>query len=129
MTETIDTKVEIDERIRQQPELLEAVEEATSYLEQQAVHVPPPDRIQWLLVDADGQTIHLMLAEKEGGIERVVQHNYPTKWIIDPVNRKICVLKMWSELLSKRSHRNILRITKLNSQLREEEANAEEDTQ
>jgi hypothetical protein len=124
MNATEATRVEIDDRIREQPELLQAVNEATRYLEEHAVEVPPPSAVQWRYADADGKLLQITLAD---GPDRTVQRNYWTRWILDSVGRRLCILKLWGELLRKRSDERMVRIDQLIAQLKQEIAVGGED--
>jgi hypothetical protein len=127
MNATEATRVEIDEKIREQPELLQAVNAATQYLEQQAEEVPPPAYIGWRYVDHDGKLLELTLRDGVDDTTRGIRRNYWTRWILDPVSQKICVLKAWGELLGKRSDEGMVRINHLITKLREELADGRED--
>ena len=129
MTETIETKVEIDERIRQRPELLEAVKDATEYVEKYAVDVPPAAQIRWRFADPDGKKIEISLADHVGTETKSVSRTFWTRWILDPTNRRLCVLDVWGDLLYTRSDRHQARIDELMSRLTEEEANGREDAE
>lgn len=121
MNATGTTRVEIDERIREQPELLAAVTRATEYLLEHALEVPPPSAIRWRY--ADGKTLEITLIDDPG---RAVQRNYWTRWIQDEVGQRICILKLWGELLRKRSDERMVRIDQLIAQLKREIADGGE---
>jgi hypothetical protein len=121
--------VEIDDRIRQRPDVFAAVTDATAYLEAQATDVPPPAAIGWRFADAAGQLIQITVSDSAPPGHHTVRHNFWTRWILDPTNRKICVLRMWSELLAERSDQNIARINRLIVRLREEEGDGGENSQ
>src|SRR5262245_47831333 len=127
MNATETTRVEIDDRIREQPELLRAVNDATQYLREHATEVPPPALIGWRYADADGKLLQLTLGDTLDGSGRTVRRNYWARWVLDPVSQQICVLKTWRELLGMRSDESMARINQLISQLKEEIAHGRED--
>jgi len=127
MNATETTRVEIDDRIRTQPELLRAVNEATRYLAEQAAEVPPPAIVGWRYADVDGKLLQLTMSDAGNGSGRTVQRSFWTRWIQDPVSQKMCVLKVWGELLGKRSDAQMARIDQLITQLRKEIADGGED--
>jgi hypothetical protein len=128
MVATVEPRVEIDERIRQQPELLRAVTESTRYLIEQApTEVPPPAIVGWQYADRDGQLLQLTLSDTGEQAGHTVQRNYWTRWILDPVNQKLCVLRAWGELLGKRSDAGIARIARLVAELKQEELESGEE--
>jgi len=116
--------IEIEPRIRRSEALNQAVIQASDFLEAQADDVPPPGCIRWRLADQDGKLLQLSLLGSFDPSGPKVEHNVWTRWILDPASRKLCMLQAWSELLSKRSDRNIQRIRELSARLREEEADA-----
>lgn len=125
MNATETTRVEIDDRIREKPELLRAVTDATDYLRGEIESVMPPATIRWQQVGTDGKLLQITLSDWPETSNHTVQRNYWTRWIQDPVNQKICVLKIWGELLGKRSDANLARIkaqiSELMTQSHEEE--------
>jgi hypothetical protein len=127
MNATEPTRVEIDDRIREQPQLLAAVTRATEYMQEQAVEVPPPSSVHWRYADPDGKSLQLTLIDGPPFQNQKVQHNYWTRWIEDSVNGKLCVLKSWGELLAKRSDTRMARIDQLIAKLKDEVGDGGED--
>lgn len=115
-----DARVEIDDRIRERPELAQAVGLGTDYLLSQATDTTPPDAVAWRFADADGKLVQVTLSDSPGDGHRV-QRNFQTTWILDPVNRKLCVTKVWVELLNKRLDQQFARVNAGINELEREE--------
>lgn len=128
MNATETTRVEIDARIRERPELLHAVEDATDYLTAQATDVPPPTAIDWQFADEDGESIRITLSDSPD-TPRSAGRSFWTRWLLNPVSRKMCVLKVWGELLGKRSDVQMARIGQLIAQLNQEITDGGEDVE
>jgi hypothetical protein len=121
MTATVTPRVEIDDRIREQPDLLRLVSEATAFLESRAVEVPPPQVVIWRLIALDQSQIELALADRSDGpfVRRAVKASW---WVQDPPSREKHVLDVWVDLLSQRGWAQSARTRELIRQLEEEEA-------
>lgn len=123
-------QVEIDDRIRQRPDLLAAASDATEYLLEQAeVLVPPPGVVRWQFADREGASVEIALADAGEADAPFARRNFLTRRILDPVSRRMCVLQAWSALLSNRSDLQMRRINEHISQLEEEERNGEQVTE
>ena len=120
MTSTVVPRVEIDDRIREQPDLLRLVSEATAFLESRAVEVPPPQVVEWRLVGPDRAQIELALADSSDGlfVRRAVKASW---WVQDPPSREKHVLDVWVDLLSQRGWAHSARTRELIRQFEEEE--------
>lgn len=117
MSAAVMPRVEIDERIRQQPELLAAVNEATAYLGEHigthAREVPPPAGIRWRFALLDDSSIELTMSDSPEFEGFIAQRVFPLRYMNDPVNRDIMTLRVWRDLLAERSRKNMARIDKL----------------
>ncbi len=127
MSATATTRVEIDDTIRGQPDLLRAVEAATGYLEEQAVDVAPPAVVRWDCADRDGKLLRLTLSDHTADQGRRVSRNYWTAWVMDPTGGRLCVLQAWGALLGLRSDDNMVRINQLAAKLKKELSDAGQD--
>jgi len=109
----VTTRVDIDDRIREQPHLLAAVTDGTQYIVDQATRVSPPAIVDWRYADSKGESLRLTLSDAEGVAEQTARENYPTRWILDSVNRSICVLQAWGKLIDRRLDRQAAKVNAL----------------
>jgi hypothetical protein len=129
MSATETTRVEIDDRIREQPDLLRAVNEATGLLTEYSSYAPPPAVASWQFADDRGELLRLTLSGGNDLPVPAVAEEYPTRWILDPINRKICFLQTFGRFLSKRSDARMVRIDRLIARLKKELADGGEDAE
>ena len=113
MNATEATRVEMDDHIRQQPELCRAANEAMAYVLGQIEGVPPPAVIRWRFVPSDPNLIELSMTEEWQGIELNAAPAFPVRDMADPVNRDIWASRTFRRLLRERSRVNMAKIDRL----------------
>jgi hypothetical protein len=113
-------KVEIDESIRRRPELLAPVELSNAFLAELAGASSPHVRVEWRVSPHDERMVELGLFEDKD-FNAGIRPTFPASNLLDPVNRKLRLLRAWDFVLEARSKRNMDRINELISQLEQEE--------
>lgn len=114
--------VEIDDSIRHRPELLAAVEQSNAFLEELAGTSSPHVRVEWRLSPHDDRMAEFGLFEDQD-FNAGIRPTFPARNLLDPVNRKLRLLRAWDFLLQARSKRNMEHISETIAQLELEEAN------
>lgn len=117
MTATVEPRVEIDDRIREQPSLLDAVTSATAYLGRHLDGVPMPAIIRWEFAPLDPKTLELSISDSPDGTEPVAKRRIATAQMNDPYQREVFTLLVFSGLLGKRSELHQARIAELVSNI------------
>ena len=111
MTTPRPTRIEVDDRIRVRPDLADSVGRATEYLLSQVGEDLPPGDVVWSFADADGKLLQISLTDSANtNPGMTVQRNFWAKWILDPVNSKLCVTEVWIELLNRRLDQQVARV-------------------
>lgn len=121
MTATITPRIEIDDRIRQRPQLLAAVEQATDYLLSRTDGLDPPATVSWRLTDPGGESVEITLADTPDAGVPSARLPVRTRWLGDLPSQRMSVLEVWGKLLSNRSAVKMARINADLSRLEEEE--------
>lgn len=126
MSTTVGPRVEIDDRIREQPELFRVVQLSTEFLEELAGASSHNLDIEWRSVAHDDRLIELGLSEHRD-FQAGIRTTFAATNLFDPVNRKLRLLKAWDYILRARSNRNMERIAELINQLQRESDDVGED--
>ncbi len=113
MTATIEPRVEIDDRIREQPALLEAVISATEYLRRHLDGVSSPAIIRWGSAPLDPKTLELAISDSPDGTEPVAKRWITADQMNDAYRREVLTLRVFSDLLAMRSEHNRARIREM----------------
>jgi hypothetical protein len=100
---TNETRIEIDDRIREKPELAKAASEASTYLLGEIKRVPPPAVIHWQFAPFDESTIELWMSDTPDGKGFVAKRVFPLQHMTDPVTRDIWALRVCGALFAQRS--------------------------
>jgi len=119
-------KVDIDDSIRHKPELLSSVEAANVYLEELAGASSPNVRVEWRLSPHDERLVELGLFENRDHNAGITP-TFPAQNLLDPVNRKLRLLRAWDFILQARSERNLAKIGELLTKLEREERDGGQD--
>jgi hypothetical protein len=118
-------RVEIDESIRNRPELLSSVEAANRYLEELAGASGPHVQVEWRLSPNDDRLVELGLSE-DRDFHAGVRPTFPTSNLLDPVSRKVRLNRAWDFILAERSRHSMERIHDLINQLERRELDGRE---
>jgi hypothetical protein len=113
MNATETTRVEIDDRIREQPEFLRAVGQATEYVLEESKGIAPPSAIRWRFAPHEADAIELTMTEPSELGGGFASRTFPVRYLLDPVSRDTMALRTFGDLLRKRSQRNLERIDAL----------------
>lgn len=113
MVSTIEPRIEIDERIRERPELLQAANEAMAYLARHIEGVSPPAVIRWGFAPLDPNTIELSLSDTSDFSDIVAKRRLEARHMNDSYRRDVFALWAFSDLLHERSKKNMARIDEL----------------
>lgn len=124
MSTTSGMKVEIDDRIRANPELLRAVTEATEYLRGLPTRTPPPAVVHWGYTGPTGDTVELSLSDDVADPRSMTSTTRPPK-LYGHSNRDSFVRWAWISLLNVRSDGVHARINQLWEQYDREGGDAE----
>ena len=125
-------RIEIDDQISRRPDLLAAVNTASSYLEERVrkADISGLDDLSlgWEYRPEDTGWIEVSLAlwDISGGLRRF--RLIPLRDMFDPVSRDTWILRVWRDLLTELSRRNLVRIDRTLSELEDQE-NGAADTQ
>lgn len=110
MVATVEPRVEIDDRIRANPALLEAVTSALAYLGRHVRRVPLPAAIRWRFLPLDPGSLELLMSDTADFSDAVARRVFPLAEMGDDYVREIGTLRAWRELLRCRSEQNMARI-------------------
>lgn len=127
MVATVEPKVEIDDRIRENPDLLTAVTEAMAYLGRHVNGVPLPVAIQWRPLPLDPNSIELLMSDTLDFSDMVARRVFPVLDLTDAYTREVGTLRTWRSLLRRRSEKNWLRIDELMERVRRAAEDENED--
>jgi hypothetical protein len=116
-------KVEIDDSIRRRPELFNSVQQSNAFLEELVGSSSPKVRVEWRLSPHDERLVELGLFED---FTAGIRPTFPAEDLLDPVNRKLRLLRSWDFILQAQSDRNRERIRELIHQLEREGFNGGE---
>ena len=121
-------KAEVAESIRNDPQLMQAIREATEYLDtsigQSPVKRATDQAIRWNLVDsAKGSDLEVNFSETDRYGGRKFQSRYSAKQFQDPYCRRSAMNTLFRNVLRDRSSQISLVIDQLIRELKEEEAN------
>jgi hypothetical protein len=117
--------IEIDDSIREQPGLLDAVGQASSYLESRVRAAGFPDlddmRLSWTRLPTDGGRVEVAFAvwwrfdDAHQGVSptRLI----PPKDLFDPVKRNIWMWRLWGDVLEQVSRLQLRHIEEQISEL------------
>lgn len=124
MVTQVEPRVEIDDRIRENPELLKAVTAATAFLGRQAGESEHPAALRWRPLPLDPNTIELELSDHIDFSDLVARRFFPVTELTDTYGRESGMLRAWATLLGIRSDKQKVRvdhfIQELNRVLREQ---------
>ncbi len=118
-------KVEIDDRIRSNPELLRAAAQATEYLRTLPSRLPPPAGVRWRYDGTGPGAVELALTDHVGSPTYPAVKAIRTPVFADPVAWTSLVHRTWMELLSTRSAEINARIDRLLAEYEEGESDGE----
>ncbi|MBP3956125.1 hypothetical protein J8F10_12610 [Gemmata sp. G18] len=114
MVASVEPRVEIDDRIREQPELLDAVAQATDYLRHHLGGVAVPALIRWSVSPGDEARIVLTISDATDSAGPAAARAISAQHLAgDPYRRDVLTLNVFSDLLGERSKKNRARINEL----------------
>ncbi|MBY0458791.1 MAG: hypothetical protein K2V38_15750 [Gemmataceae bacterium] len=105
--------VEIDDRIRANPELLAQVNSALAYLGRHIDGVPLPAAIRWRPLPLDPSSVELVMSDTADYSDLTARHMFLIAEMADDYTREVGTLQTWRRLLRQRSRRNWVRIDEL----------------
>ena len=118
----IEEHVEIDQLIREHPDLLDAVQKASVRLAERSDSFGPNVNLGWKFARADKSTIELSITETTNTGTGFAKRQFPARYMNDPVSRDISVWQVWDDILADRVNRGLRRVGELITQIEEEEA-------
>jgi hypothetical protein len=113
MVATVEPRVEIDDRIREQPALLDAVHSAMAYLGQSVERVPLPTAIKWRFAPLDPTSIELWMSDTPDFSGPAARRVFRASDMADDYTREVGVLRAFGDLLRLRSEQNMARIDEM----------------
>jgi len=114
---------EVDDAIRANPDLFNAIQIATEQLTPFTEKIGASPTLTWRLPASDEPVIELTMTETTDTGPGKAQRQYPLRYMKDPGNRDISVLQVWSDLLTQRRKRRNSRLNQLIDALELEEQN------
>jgi hypothetical protein len=113
MVTILEPRVEIDDRIRANPELLKAVTETMAYLGRHVSGVPLPAAILWRFLPLDSSSLELLLSDTPDFSDMVARRVFRVVDMNDEYTREVGISSAWRSLLRFRSEKNWRRIDEL----------------
>jgi hypothetical protein len=110
MVATVEPRIEIDDRIRESPQLMKAVTEATAFLSRQVEHVPLPVAIRWRFLPLDPSSVELTLSDATDFSDMIARRSFRLHELEDAYLRDVETLRTWRELLRLRSDKHLAKI-------------------
>lgn len=110
MVATVEPLVEIDDRIKANPELLKAVTDATAFLGRLAGGVDYPAILRWRPVPLDPNSIELTISDLPDFSDLVARRSFPVSDLTDTYFRESGMLRAWGDLLRVRSDKHKARV-------------------
>lgn len=114
MVASVEPRVEIDERIRGQQVLFDAITSAMAELGRHSTPlVPLPALIRWQLVPLDPSSVELAMWDTPDASDAGARRVFRTADLDDPYTRDVGTLRTWGDLLRTRSVKGLARIDAL----------------
>jgi hypothetical protein len=110
MVAALEPQVEIDDRIRANPALLEAVTQAMAYLGRNVSGAPLPAAIRWRFLPLDQTTVELTLTDSTDAGDLTARRQFRVNDLIDDYSRESGMHRAWGDLLRLRSDKQMARI-------------------
>ncbi|MBY0514466.1 MAG: hypothetical protein K2P78_11210 [Gemmataceae bacterium] len=115
-------RVELDDALRQRPELVDAVTLATARLVEWGASFGPEVTLSWRIPAGDPAAVELTISETTDTGTGVGRSRFPLRYLDDQVNCDISVRRTWDDVLEARIDRGLRRLGELIARLEEEEA-------
>jgi hypothetical protein len=113
MVATTEPRVEIDDRIRANPDLLQSVTATMAYLGRTVSGVPLPASIRWRFLPLDPGSIELLLSDSTDFTDPVVRRVFRVTDLNDEYAREVGILRTFGDLLQIRSKNHMAHIDEL----------------
>jgi hypothetical protein len=110
---TVEPRVEIDDRIRENPALLEAATQTMAYLGQRVTDVPLPAAIRWRFVPLDPSSLELLMSDTTDLSDMVARRVFRVTQMDDAYTREVGIGRAFGELLRLRSKKRWERIDRI----------------
>jgi|GEM_PF-3631801 hypothetical protein len=113
MVAQVEPRVEIDDRIKADPALADAVAKALAYFATVETTVPLPAAIRWRVPALDPTAVELQMSDTTDFSDAVVSRLFRRADIEDPYARDVGMLRAYGQVLRLRSEKSMLRINQL----------------
>lgn len=113
MVAQVEPRVEIDDRIKADPALADAVAKALAYFATVETTVPLPAAIRWRVPALDPTAVELQMSDTLDFSDAVVSRLFHRADIEDAYTRNVSMLRTYGKVLRLRSDKRMARINNL----------------